>query len=128
MLEEEHGSNERYSSMGMKTASWDFVSYAYSLGLLCSLSPYTAPAYQAPLSFSLHTQMDLWGIQPELWDWQIRTASLLQLYFLRGVCVSQFTAQLEITHCFMKLTKVKNQTTPSAFTWITNSSVVIVHL
>lgn len=73
-------------SMGIKAASWDFVSVsrACSVGLLCSLSRYTAPAYQAPLSFSLHTQMDLWGIQPKLWLGQIRSASLMQLYFLGG--------------------------------------------
>ncbi len=57
------------SSMGIKAASWDSVSasHACSVGLLCSLSRYTAQAYQAPLSFSLHTQMDLWGIQPKVW-------------------------------------------------------------
>lgn len=70
-------------SIGIKTASWDFVSvsYACSVGLLCSLCRYTAPVYQASLSFSLHTQMDLWGIQPKLWVGRIRTASLMQLYF-----------------------------------------------
>lgn len=86
-------------SMGIKTASWGFVSvsHACSVGLLCSLRRYTAPAYQAPLSFSLHTQMDLWGIQPKLWVGQIRAASLmLQLYFFffwEGVlCCSSLTS------------------------------------
>lgn len=71
-------------SMGMKTASWDFVcaSHACSVGPLCSLSRHRAPAYQAPLSFSLHSQADLRGIQPKLWVGQIRTASLMLLYFL----------------------------------------------
>lgn len=57
-------------------------SRAFSVGLLCSLSGYAVPAYQAPLSFLLHTQMDLWGIQSKLWVEQIKPASLVQLYFM----------------------------------------------
>lgn len=73
-------------SMGMKRASWDFVSVsrACSVGLLCSLSRYTASAYQPSLSFSLHTLKDLGGIQPKLWVAQIKPASLMQLFWKGG--------------------------------------------
>lgn len=51
--------------------------WARSVELLYCLGRYSVPSYQRPLSFSVHTQMDLLGIQPKLWVREIRALSWL---------------------------------------------------